>query len=35
MSEFTSMYNWKNVIKQKTCFKSPENPYRDLKMSFK
>ena len=26
MSEFTSMYNLKNVIKQKTCFKSPENP---------
>ena len=26
MSEFMSLYNLRNLVKQKTCFKNPENP---------
>ena len=26
MSEFMSVYNLRNLVKQKTCFKNPENP---------
>ena len=26
MSEFMKIYNLRNFVKQKTCFKNPENP---------
>ena len=26
MSEFMSLYSLRNLVKQKTCFKNPENP---------
>ena len=26
MSEFMRVYNLRNFVKQKTCFKNPENP---------
>ena len=28
MLDFLNIYNLKNLVKQKTCYKNPENPFR-------